>query len=412
MQKLGLGSGSPVYFDIENYTPSATCHGNPTGSYVNAFLSGWVSKIHTNGYIAGVYGNPTPASDWYAGTAGYGPVSPSPNDVWITKYDNRVTIWGLVGAGGQTLTDAAWPQNQRMHQYVINLTNTSETWGGQALVIDKDIEDADVVGGKGTKPYSFSYTTIDYYGAGATLPLGINNLGQIVGYHVDPTTGFPRGFLYDRGVLFDINFPNAMQTFPYSINNAGDIAGLYVDQQGTTIHGFLYQGGIYTSLDYLFAISTQAFGINDDDQVSGYYTDSQSLDHGFQYQDGVFTSFNYPVTTATNAYGINGDAQIAGGCPNPGISFLYAQGIFSNPPVECADGVNNNDQIIGTVGSNNVFEHEGVSITIAVPGASSTNTPYSPSDYLIVNSQASAKVAFVGTYIAGGVGHGFLATSQ
>lgn len=32
MEKLGLGSGSVIYYDIENYDPTATCNGNPTGS--------------------------------------------------------------------------------------------------------------------------------------------------------------------------------------------------------------------------------------------------------------------------------------------------------------------------------------------------------------------------------------------
>jgi len=40
MPRVGLGPGSPVYFDIEYYSPGATCNGNPTGSYVNSFLSG------------------------------------------------------------------------------------------------------------------------------------------------------------------------------------------------------------------------------------------------------------------------------------------------------------------------------------------------------------------------------------
>jgi photosystem II stability/assembly factor-like uncharacterized protein len=44
MGKLSLGTGSVIYYDIENYTPSAACNGNPTGSYINAFLSGWVSE--------------------------------------------------------------------------------------------------------------------------------------------------------------------------------------------------------------------------------------------------------------------------------------------------------------------------------------------------------------------------------
>lgn len=85
---LHLGSGSPIYYDIENYTPSATCGGNPTGSSVNSFLSGWVSEVHKNGYIAALYGNPAPATDWNSGGSGYGPVSPSPDDIWIANYHN------------------------------------------------------------------------------------------------------------------------------------------------------------------------------------------------------------------------------------------------------------------------------------------------------------------------------------
>jgi len=398
MQKLGLGAGSVIYYDIENYTPSATCNGNPTGSYVNSFLSGWVSEVHKNGYIAGVYGNPTPASDWYAGTTGYGSVSPSPDDVWIAKQDNRATIWGLI------LTDAAWPQNQRIHKYG---GPHDETWGGAKLNIDTDIEDAPVTGGNGTKTYSFSYTTIDYSGALGTILSGINNSGQIAGCYTDPT-GLDHGFPYANGSFTNINFPNATDTLAFGINSAGSIVGEYIDQLGT--HGFLYQGGNYTSFDYPGATGTIAFGINDDNQISGYYGASQS-DHGFQYQAGNFTSFDYPGASGTYAFGINGDAQIAGWCPSASCpAFLYAQGTFSNPPVDGAAGVNNNEQITGSLSSNNVFEHEGSYSTIAVPGASSTNI-YFLNDFTL-NTKGTAKVAIVGYYYAAGVGHGFLATSQ
>jgi hypothetical protein len=295
-----------------------------------------------------------------------------------------------------------------MHQYLINLTNTSEMWGGQPLVIDKDIEDADVVGGNGTKSYSFSYTTIDYPGAAATFLWGINNSGAIAGYYPDPTTGLDHGFLYAGGSFTSINCPNATQTLPFGINNAGSVVGYCIDQLGG--HGFLYQSGNYTTFDYPGARATLAFGINDDNQISGYYTDSLSVDHGFQYQAGNFTSFDYPGGSGTDAYGINGDAQIAGGYPNPGIAFLYAGGTFSIPPVDSAAFVNNNEQISGSVSSNNVFEHEGSYITIAVPGASSTNF-YSLNDFTL-NTQNSAKVALVGYYVNAQGGHGFLATSQ
>jgi glycoside hydrolase-like protein len=407
MQKLGLGSGSPVYFDIENYTPSATCNGNPTGSYVNSFLSGWVSEIQQNGYIAAVYGNPTPAESWYIGGTGYSAVSPSPNDVWIPKYDNRVTIWGLTG-----LDDAAWPTHQRMHQYV---GNQAVKWGGLQLQVDTDIEDADVTGGNGAKSYSFSYNAaIDYPGiVGSTYPYGINNKGQIVGFYAD-SMGVYHGFSFDGITFTTIDFPGATATEATSVNNAGNIVGFYSDVGGH-IHAFLNQGGTfgtYTSFDYPSATSTSAVGINDDNQISGYYTDSLGTYHGFLDQAGNFTNIDYPGATGTDLHGINGDAQIAGGCPNGDCpSFLYYQGTFSYPPLANLAEVNNNDQITGTTNPNVLFQHEGSSITLACPGGSSVNPATGLSDF-ILNSQTSAKVAIVGSCVISGVLHGFLATSQ
>ena len=72
-------------------------------------------------------------------------------------------------------------------------------------------------------------------------------------------------------------------------------------------------------------------------------------------------------------------------------------------------GVNNNEQIMGSAGGNNVFEHEGSYATIAFPGASSTSPGYSSADFI----QGAAKVAFVGSYYSNVNGfHGFVVTSQ
>jgi len=404
MEKLGLGAGSVIYYDIENYTPSAACNNNPTGSYVNSFLSGWVSEIQSNGYVAAIYGNPAPATSWYSGGTGYSAVSPSPTDVWIAKQDNRATIWGL------TLTDTAWPQNQRIHQFG---GPHSETWGNQNFPsIDTDIEDADVVGGNGTKSYSFTYTTIDYPGAIETFLEAINNSGHIAGYYANQGSTAYHSFVYYGGTFTNIDFPNAIWTVAQGINNARSIVGEYADQQNVG-HGFLWQAGTYTSLDYPGATSTVAFGINDDLQISGYYTDSLSNSHGFLYQGTTFTSFDCPGASQTRAFGINGDAQIGAADYFNGVGFIYAQGSCTSAPLDYVWRINNNDQLAGTLPGNNIFYHEGSYITIAVPGASSTNL-FGLNDFTIDQTQsppATARVALVGYYVSN-IGHGFLATSQ
>ncbi len=49
-QGLGLGSGSPVYFDMEGYSRTST-----NSKAVLRFLSGWTARLHAGGYLSGVY---------------------------------------------------------------------------------------------------------------------------------------------------------------------------------------------------------------------------------------------------------------------------------------------------------------------------------------------------------------------
>jgi photosystem II stability/assembly factor-like uncharacterized protein len=65
----GMGlSGTVIYYDMEQYQSGC-------GSAVRAFVNGWVSQLHSNGYLAGVYGAPAGAqTDWWN-------VSPRPDAV-------------------------------------------------------------------------------------------------------------------------------------------------------------------------------------------------------------------------------------------------------------------------------------------------------------------------------------------
>src|SRR5690242_4239501 len=50
-QQLGLGAGSPIYFDLEGYDKNNP----PCTAVVQAFVSAWVDELHALGYLAGVY---------------------------------------------------------------------------------------------------------------------------------------------------------------------------------------------------------------------------------------------------------------------------------------------------------------------------------------------------------------------
>jgi hypothetical protein len=74
-----------------------------------------------------------------------------------------------------------------------------------------------------------------------TLPVRINDAGQIVGYFSDAIQRTARGFVRDRQGNFTIfDAPNSGGTVATSINNRGEIAGTFSDvTQGGKTRGFL-----------------------------------------------------------------------------------------------------------------------------------------------------------------------------
>jgi hypothetical protein len=76
-------------------------------------------------------------------------------------------------------------------------------------------------------------------GSIVTVPVSINQSGDITGWHIDASF-VPHGFLRDKdGTITKFDVPGAVfGTSAESINPSGEIAGWYSDARGT-YHGFL-----------------------------------------------------------------------------------------------------------------------------------------------------------------------------
>ncbi len=412
---LYIALGTIIYHDIEIYTPSSTC--SPP---VKAFLGGWVSELHAKGYSAGVYANPSPIQ------SDVSKVSPLPDDIWVAKKDKRATIFGL------GFSDALWADNQRMHQYQLDVF---ESYGGTPkFQIDSDIEDAQIAAGLGDKIYrGFAFDPV-YYTLGVdtgyeTIPQGINGAGKMVGAYYD-SAGLVHGFQGTLGNYTSVDDPLATNgTVTYSINNRGWIVGAY---GSNTVHGFLCQGGCkistdFTTIDYYpNAIQTYTVGINDDSQIVGWYLDSSGI-HGFQYNyggDKKFSSFDGPGSAYTEAIGINGDTQIVGfykDSSGKAHGFLYNSG--SDGSLVTIDyvgalqtvfhGINNNGQITGLYQDSSQDWHAFLYNEQSGSFLTLPDYPYACSGCIGpvgLNDQAQ----IVGWYTAtpGGRYSGFLATPQ
>ncbi len=237
-----LGITTPIiYKDIENYYGNtALCTSSQQAAAalaVQAFVGGWGSELHLKGYLAGVYGNPTPAQNDFS------KASTIPDDVWIAKTPlagkpPQVTTWNL------GLMDKLWPKSQRLHQFLIN--QPSPTFGGQSLneLMDDDIDNATIANANAmAKTYSsYNYSSsIIYPGAIVSSVYSINDIwdgsmingpdqvGQVVGQYTD-SSGVQHGMLVDGLVGYTpINYPGATLTVATGINNSSQIVGYWGD---------------------------------------------------------------------------------------------------------------------------------------------------------------------------------------
>jgi Domain of unknown function (DUF1906) len=127
---IGMGPGSPIYFDMEAYTRTTSA-----SSATLAFLSSWTSQLHTLGYVSGVYSSSS------SGIADLGRAVGSsytlPDHIWTANWN------GQQNTLDPYLPSAAWPSHQRIHQY---RGGHDESYGLMTINIDNDYIDGATVG--------------------------------------------------------------------------------------------------------------------------------------------------------------------------------------------------------------------------------------------------------------------------
>ncbi|HEY0416002.1 MAG TPA: DUF1906 domain-containing protein [Gaiellaceae bacterium] len=129
-QALGLPSGSPIWLDMEGYPVGNTTCSNA----VRAFVAAWDASLRATGYVAGVYGSAASTIRDVAQLAAAGP-----DLVWIANWNGNTSVFG-----DPYVSDALWPNHQRIHQYK---GGHKETYGGVTITIDSNAVDSLVAGG-------------------------------------------------------------------------------------------------------------------------------------------------------------------------------------------------------------------------------------------------------------------------
>jgi len=163
----------------------------------------------------------------------------------------------------------------------------------------------------------YSYQTLNYPGDTFTQLLGINNSGDIAGYH---------GFAVNSGFTYSTktesftteNYPKAAMTQVIGINNEPfKTSGFYVEKNGRTF-GFTDYQGTFTTTGYPKTLFNQLLSQNDVGQAAGYYStkaDGSGPDHPYIVGEKgglTFELITLPGSVSAQATGINNSGNVCG----------------------------------------------------------------------------------------------------
>ncbi len=123
---LGMGRGTPVYYDMEAYHGHRRCK-----DATLAFLDAWTRTLHAHGYSSGVYSSASSGAEnlgWAHRVHGH--EIAKPDSMWFGLWDNERNVRGL-----PYLLQSWWRGPRRIKQYE---GPHRRRVGGYTLDIDSD----------------------------------------------------------------------------------------------------------------------------------------------------------------------------------------------------------------------------------------------------------------------------------
>jgi hypothetical protein len=108
-QSLGLGTGSPIYFDMEAYNSGESWCRNSVLSFMNA----WDHEIGALHYVSGMYSSAASGvEDMGNATSIYGRTLDKPQSIWFALWDGQANLTGI-----PYVLSSWWTPDRRIKQY-------------------------------------------------------------------------------------------------------------------------------------------------------------------------------------------------------------------------------------------------------------------------------------------------------
>jgi len=199
-----------------------------------------------------------------------------------------------------------------------------------------------IIGTSSTRMFLYSNGSMQDLGLDDNyIVAGINNLGNIVGYHY-LQGGEIYSFIYMDGTIRDIN--TDYYSFSSCINDKNQIAGAFYANNDSYMHPYFYDGSL-KDIGTLGGNNGYSLGINYNGEVVGYSQTSNGNDHAFIYSADKMKDLNSVLLnglgwTLTRATGINTAGQIVGNGINPsGQQRAFLLNPVSTAPIQVISNI-------------------------------------------------------------------------
>ena len=106
---------------------------------------------------------------------------------------------------------------------------------------------------------SYTITNLGSLGGTASVPVDVNNRGEVVGYSLTANNAAAHAFLYSHGRMIDLGTLGGTTSDAMSINSKGVIVGMsYIAPGNTQVDAFIVRGGKLRNLGQLIPAVAEA----------------------------------------------------------------------------------------------------------------------------------------------------------
>jgi len=264
---------------------------------------------------------------------------------------------GIAAAPPLTFTFSDVHANKTAMETDAYAVNTAGVIAGD-FVDAKGVQHAMILAGKKlTSVDHKDCTTSGGFEAGAIAFYGINSAGAAAGWCINAKTSLSEGFVYAGGKFTAIKFPNSSATIALGINDKGDVVGTYLDSSGAQ-HAFVKKDARYTSIDVTGDIDADAWDINNRGQMTVFAINSAGGYDSFVYNGKTFKKVSDPNASATGTIvrALNNKGDVNGvyfDTSGDEIGFLLHGGKYYDvkdpkaPNDTRLDGLNDSLEIVG-----------------------------------------------------------------